>query len=515
MKRKVSLLLTVLLLICTCFSGCGEYTQGITPNWGGGSSAGGTNGDAFHENDFTVTLTYDGAVYAPGIEIDALWSDGYSIHRGRIGTDGVASVKGLDGDYKVTLSAIPDGFTYNPNAYVATNDNRHIQIELRKIKATRGKGDDLYNCININGTGVYRTPEIESETDVVYYMFTPTRNGMYSIESWIDITANDVNPKLDIYRGSFAAKYFDETRDGGGASNTYTKNFLYEVQITEDMVGNSFTIGVKVVSKNGKYPRTVDFAIMLDGDFERESSLSEYVIPSEDFAGKRQKFGARYNYHEYGSGYMLVGPEIPDGKGDYKFDGTMYGLNEEDGWYHLYNQASGKYDGPILYAHISSVCRFFDNPFTTIEYRGNKALTLDGIDENGNAKETRDNFKFFIEGWGAKSMGAFCVRDAFGNVYCPCLNECGGMCSIECTKCHAQCNKVPQAILHSQGGYADHVNSDGLYPVTAELKDFLQRYSCSQLLFFDGNGYVEIGEPHIDSKESDQWLFACMYYKAV
>lgn len=515
MKRKFSLFLAVMLFVCLCFCSCGEYSQGNRPSWGGGAGTGGSNDNHFTENDFTVTLTYDGTAYAPGIEIDALWSDGFSIHRGRVGADGVAGVKGLDGDYKVTLSALPEGFSYNPNAYTATNDNKHLQIELRKIRKTTGKGDDLYKCININGTGVYRTPEIESENDVVYYMFTPTRNGKYSIESWIDITANDVNPKVDIYNGSIAFKEFSETRDGGGASNTYTKNFLYEVQITDDMVGNAFTIGIKVVSKNGKYPRTVDFAIMLNGDFEKESSLSTYIVPSEDFAGKAAKFGQKYNHHQYGSDYQLVGPEIPDGKGDYKFDGTMYGLNEEDGWYHLYNEQSGKYDGPILYAHISTPCRFFDEPFTSIEYRGNKNLSLVGVDENGLPTDGFDNFKFFIEGWGAKSKGAFCVRDAFGNVYCPCLNTCGGMCSTECTNCHAQCTKVPSELLSSQGGYADHVNLDGLYPVTAELKDFLQRYSCSQFLFNDGNGFVETGEPHIDAKEEDQWLFACMYYKAV
>ena len=63
-------------------------------------------------------------------------------------------------------------------------------------------------------------------------------------------------------------------------------------------------------------------------------------------------------------------------------------------------------------------------------------------------------------------------------------------------------------------GYADLCNSDGVYGVTQELKDFLQKYSVSQLLFFDGNGFVETNPAiSIYADEDDQWLFACGYYK--
>ena len=65
-----------------------------------------------------------------------------------------------------------------------------------------------------------------------------------------------------------------------------------------------------------------------------------------------------------------------------------------------------------------------------------------------------------------------------------------------------------------KGGYSDYVNTDGCYGVTQELKEFLQKYSISQLLFFDGNGFVET-HPTISifAAEEDQWLFACGYYR--
>ena len=62
-------------------------------------------------------------------------------------------------------------------------------------------------------------------------------------------------------------------------------------------------------------------------------------------------------------------------------------------------------------------------------------------------------------------------------------------------------------------GYGDICNADGVCAVTQELKEFLQKYSTSQLLFFDGNGYVETNpDISVYAAEDDQWLFACGYY---
>ena len=42
------------------------------------------------------------------------------------------------------------------------------------------------------------------------------------------------------------------------------------------------------------------------------------------------------------------------------------------------------------------------------------------------------------------------------------------------------------------------------------MKEFLQKFSISQRLFFDGNGFVE--STGVYAAEEDQWLFACGYY---
>ena len=141
------------------------------------------NGD-IDEDPFTVTLKVGDEVYIPSEEhpISVQWNDGYSVHTAPIGQDGVARVGGLDGDYRVRLTSIPEGYTYNPNAYTATNNDRNLEIQLHKIVTTRGHGDQLYNAIEIKNTGLYCV-ELTSATHEIFFEFAPPKSGTYSMES--------------------------------------------------------------------------------------------------------------------------------------------------------------------------------------------------------------------------------------------------------------------------------------------------------------------------------------------
>ena len=61
--------------------------------------------------------------------------------------------------------------------------------------------------------------------------------------------------------------------------------------------------------------------------------------------------------------------------------------------------------------------------------------------------------------------------------------------------------------------YAAACNSDGVCYVTMELMIFLQKFSVSQRLFIDGNGFVE--STGVYAVEEDQWLFCCGYYDSL
>ncbi len=114
--------------------------------------------------------------------------------------------------------------------------------------------------------------------------------------------------------------------------------------------------------------------------------------------------------------------------------------------------------------------------------------------------------------------------------------KCDRICAESCEDCNEYCKKAPDEIFSDYEaagyvlitlptgkrvlmprellGYASFCNSDGVYAVTEELKNFLQSYSISQRMFADGNGWVEENPTiKVDAEEDDQWLFACGYYK--
>ena len=645
--KRFTQLISLLLLISILLTSCGTYNPAIddgnhnddvvTPDENPGEENPGeeTPGEEEEgEKPYTVTLNVNGKDYKPnasGGPYYVQWSNGFSVHTAEL-IDGKAEIYGLDDDYTVTLLNIPSGYAYNPNAYVATTDKRDVSIELIKPQKISGSGSGEYNRITLSKTGVYQIT-INSATQNVYFQYRPTEYGNYTIESWVDVTENNINPGFRLYHGTAAgAIYYDKTYDGGGVSSTYTKNFRYDRTVYVDEIGTTggsmiIPFAIIATAKNGEYPITVTFAITKDGEMDRDDKNVEFMIPEEDLiktpnysstlyalTGTEVKQGTNnvfngdmFKIWDIGTGMPMVsisgnrdgsiagalsgsyemtfvnprsgrkivrtitftpladnngrveivevdhlagttstgiysylvctahtfssdedmkcdtcsrtrtdstenppvgirvthtgGSKIDFAGFTFDSDNVLY-YGQGDNFYHFYDAENGTW-GEILYAYVSSPCRFIDKAFTEIEYEGNKFLTVNGGTQN---------YKFFIEG--IKNMGAWCVNHAQNQVFCPCLDTCGGACAYGCENCHPQCTNMPLEAINSQGGYADYTNQDGVYGVTAELKEFLQQYSTSQLLFMDGNGWVETNpDIHIYATEEDQWLFACGYYE--
>ena len=564
--QVVSLVLAMLLSLCAC----GQYNEAIDTQ--GGTTTAETESAAPEsdteqgESSYTVTLTHNGKVFTATDGITAQWTDGFSFYTAPL-TNGKAEVGDLDGDFRVTLSSLPDGFTYDPNAYVATASGRDVEIELYRVEVPRGAGSDEYHCITLGKTGYYRARYARAGQQV-FFEFIPTSSGTYVLESLVDTAAQAYNPVLMVYVGSSQFKLFDHEQDGGGAEDGYTKNFRYEMRVDDDEIGAVFTFAVRLDAKSEKFPQTVDFSIQLESTYDRQDTVAVMQVPTDmyalmfthinrlremppeqffetvgvygqqgtqmhealralKFSTSEQEFAqsvqnlyavmresrfsavASYLRGVYDQPGRYVGAETVQ-SGRNVFDGDGYKLNPETGVYHVYDEkkyaANGGF-GPMLYADITVPCRFLDTSFPMIEYMGNKALTV--------ASGTK-NYKQFIEGYDALIVDPpsldlgpyFCVS------VCPCRTQgrCEGACLVTCPYCHADCRRLQP--LQMRGlGYADVTNRDGKFPVTPELKDFLQEYSISQLLFRDGNGWVE-ENPNIkvDAMEDDQWLFACGYY---
>lgn len=536
MKRLISFLLILILMLS--FVSCGdngeennenenenengsENTEGENGSEGDGGTEGETPNDQPPPSDeededaFRVSLTYNGKTVIPDEEITVYWRNEYSLHSAVIGEDGYASVSGLDGDYQVSLSKAPQKYVYNPNVHFATNDEKEITIELYKTTTLRAKpsknGKTPSTPFEIKKLGVY---EAELDTDdVIYYRFEPSQQGEYLIESWVDINGGTVNPKLERYNsnaGGFAS--FVETIDGGGPESGFTRNFSYTIGVASDEVsengGNVYVFGVKMTSLADEPYKVVFSVSTISGEYDsNRTTESTLIVPTEiDLIDPYDHY---YNMDEYELVEAAVTTVGANGNTYFLLDeeNYYYWSVEEggDGFYHVYDKETGEI-GPILYAYITSSCGYIDASFASIEYAGNKNLTVN---------QGRDNYKHFIEGYNALAHSSPNFNG--GSYYCVGECDCHAgesfdmVCLEGCEDCHEDCRFIPEELI-DQEGYANVANAQGLCPVTKELKIFLYEFSSSQYLFRDGEGLCEIAG--LDSNEASQWLFACAYYVA-
>lgn len=519
MNKKRLFTLVLSFIIGSSFCACGEFhtTQG---GGNGGSSTSQSGGDGSEEKGVPSTVTlyhYVNGVrklYKNPKNISAIWRGENSLHHAQFEKTGVATVYDLDGDYKVTLSGLPEGYTYNPNdvKYFTTNNSRNIEIDLYDVIIPQGTGSHMYNDYIVLSDEtkdavnpyVYRVT-VESANDRVHCQFSPPSSGVYSVESWVDVQSQEINPNLDVYTGSFAAKYFSHTLDDGGASEGYTTNFLHTVDISQDEVGNDFSFAVFAGVKNDRYPVTIDFVVQCNGEPIRNNTPAKMIVP-EKLTGRAKDYDA--------SVYKRVGAYV-NNNGRKLLDGSRYQYNAETGYYHLYDETLYKgYQetykdgsksivfangyGPILHAEMRTdsdgLYPFLDFyyppgvPAFTPEYGtpigfdtcevGTKELTLVGGTKN---------YRLFVRGWSALVASG----DAWIN-----------------TLSSADVKKYS-----SVAGYAPLSNTDCGYPVNNELKIFLQDFSESKEFFADGEGRGE--DYGYDALQQDQWLFACWYYTPI
>ena len=348
-KRIVALLLAVITLLTAAACTNNYYIFGIFDGLFGGeviTGAGTGTGDSEEvsdgefvppemnddpTDDFTVTVMADGQPFTPKADMFVYWSDGFSVHVAQVDSEGVARIDGLDGDYKVTLRGVPYQYTYDPNSNLATNDDRNITVDMYTLNRLTGSGTGIYDCYNFTKTGVY-CAVIESPDDAIYFQYAPDGSGTYSIESWMDTTADDVNPYVEIWGGHSQYKYYITTKDDGGSMGSYTINFLHTVQIAAENISSggggqaTYTFAIKAESKTNQYPITVTFAVKRNGEFELNyaGKVTGMAIPTYDFSTHDK------TAHEYGADYTLTYPEyrFSENSNIYVFDEYRFKLWE-------------------------------------------------------------------------------------------------------------------------------------------------------------------------------------------
>lgn len=499
--KKFLVIALSLMLVIFCAACSGVYTPPIQSNPNGGT---GTNvnkpGDEDKDNPgssdegltYSVQLMCEGKPYLPQQLIRAQWiaEDGNSVVTEAFNTLGKATATGLDGEYRVSLSNVPDDFTYNPNGNYADNNKKDITIELLPIISTTGSGVGLYEsegCIKLTRTGTYRAhivgkgegPLGEAGStrvtfkNAVYYQYTPTSAGKYTIQSWCDTTVNEVNPKIARYYGQSTGKYLytEEHKDGvyddGGDSSDYTKNFKLEIEIGENGIGNSWTFGVMADTK-GEYPVDVDFTISYEGEYVSPETRVENIIAQGPFLRKDGDGVFHYFYNENGG----------------IFDGSKVKLNPADNFYHRYNPETGEY-GELVYCVLTQDSLWFRNNGHGVgflyHYYWDQHIELRGYDLRIGIGDINNKEKFY-----EKDYFSFMATYA-GYTETP--------------------GSDPRVASYTRNEYC---NKDGAHPVNEELKTFLYEFAVQQGLFKDGQGDCEaLG---MNSSEEDQWMFCCGYY---
>ncbi|MGN0807878.1 MAG: hypothetical protein ACI4MN_05490 [Candidatus Coproplasma sp.] len=510
-KRKrflTALICIILSLICAfgfAFSGCGEYKP---PENGSDVPVLPDDPDEpdepvdENENDFTVQLTikngkvwqnftydfYEASDDRNGVHeqgwikwenIRVQWTniDTGARHYGTLNSDGKAVYAGLDGDYKVTLTNMPTGFTYEPNINYADNISKHIEIIIYKIGSTSGV-KTLYNLSDhsisykaylIKTTGVYRAV-LENQDDRVMFAFSTDKQGTYSLTSLVDVTANMINPKLTVYMGQLSGGFVTDafaSKDDGGSENTYTKNIYWEYNISADETkgGNALIFELYSTSRDGNasYPLTVDFLLQRDGDYTR-TDLSTTVQVTEDFEKTPPQPEGTFTWAKdnpvtvdnlVNSKTVILNTE--EGRdADYLKSGATVEMGvqatEDDGYYYFftYNEETNTY---TLTDRVYAVVNKANDVFDLLNTQNWPVRYLLDCEDSSKAY----NYTSFL------------------------------------------------------ATYQEHCNDDGAYPVNAELAKFLQDFCTTKKIFNDGTGDAEVLGYNADEK--GMWLISCGYYQ--
>lgn len=446
MKKFLLLLAACIIAAATALSGCGVYNPATNPPGPDIGEKPNPQPPVTGE-EYTVKIIYGNQPFTELEDVKACWTGEGTIVTAEFGEDGVARTN-LDGDYAVTLKGLPEKYVYDANAYSVTSDNRDAVIELYKITVPRKTGSNWYtDAIEITEEGVFAT-KLNKATSLIRFIFAP-----------------DSEDKAGEYVieswCSVTENNVNPTLRAHQGNRQFVKDDLY-IPYEDGGYSGSYT-------KNFKYNMT----------FAKENIGSTYQFSISATTKLDYPVNITFAIRRVGDwdlGLDEAKVILPTEQWKvYPSQGRLYTAAKNrvfdmrdcelrDGyWWYCVDKENN--DWRMLYAYITAAAKdVFATPLTRVEDYQN-ALTV----SNGT-----ESYKYFIRG-----------------------SEVG-----------MEYPLPPEG--WQKDGYADHVNTDGVYPVTDELKIFLQKFSEAQMLFFDGDGIVDgLGW---DAYENSQWMFACAYY---
>lgn len=474
MKKFFLLIVTIVITLSICLAGCAETITGGTGGTSGSNpsqNTGGTPSDGSHddvpEDAYTVTLALpDGVAEMPSLTgVQAKWTNANktSVYTADFDGSGFAYCTGLDGEYSVTLTGVISGYSYNPNAYQATGltdkgDGRHVTIQLYALQTFSGNklgysSNDGSRAV-LKTAGAYRI-QFTSSTQSFYFDFDCPTGYIYSVETYADVTENEVNPTISVLYKS-TRNVYEVIPDGSDAYGSYTKNVKFQITSAAATNGASGWIYmVSIETIDGTYPRYLDIFINQEKVYSDDEFWGGYMyneIQLEDY--DKDWWQNLCDGEEPSGTFTYITDLVKQSKDFSGFEiaertyqqGTYYEVLYNGTWYKLFAEMSKSHLG--VYTTVNGIDYYYHN-LSSSDYR------------------------YYLT--------------QSGNTYKSVLEEYV---------------KTSQEITLPSGKVTIHI-------VTEQLKAFLYDYSAMKL-FNDGNGWLE--EAGYTTSDANQWLYACGIY---
>ncbi|MCQ2798004.1 MAG: prealbumin-like fold domain-containing protein [Bacilli bacterium] len=411
-------------------------------------------------DDYAAYITYpDGTPLGKNDATVIFYKDGQSVQSIDTNEEGVAIAKGLEeGEYLIRFDEIPNGYTYNPNIYKVTKDNKIVTITISRIDSSvvtkskeeqsGGSGNGRYDGRKGISTGVHETT-ISKAGENAFYKFVPSEPGIYEFSSWAQegLTGDTADPSIGLIGTSDAFQFDPKSPISSYDNDGESKNFKFELTVTpeafvhideldengnpkleRDENGNLIpgtTWTYIVTATASRYPATFSWSV---------KKVGEYIPPErvelERIQCTSHKAAAESSYEEVFEFCSVDGSDEP-----------VY--NEADGFYHLNSKT-----GPILYMAYEK--------------------QLPGFDNNIMMASQEQGPSYF-------------VTDSATKTYEDCFN-----------------------------GYYSLANSDGNTYVTEEVKTMLSAIEKARLIFTHDGLEGWLGNA---AKPGYEWLFAVGYYR--
>ncbi len=478
--KKIAIFLCCIFLFSFSlfFVGCFE-TENVGEEGSfsqGDSSKGGEEGEE-EEGFFTVKLnmTNGAPVSSMGdvTQITAVWTDlrNTTRYEASFNRKGVATSREADGEYRVSLSGLPEEYTYDPNAYQSTNHKKTVTVDIYEWESMpwsesgAGEQDSPPTVLQM---GVYRFV-FERANQSFYFWWNTSFSNKTIVKSLVDVTVeNQIQPVLTYYSN---INYLDANKPitSGGSYSAYTKNFRYEMELSGSQ---SVGFGVSIEAKpNTQFPVTLDVLI------ETEETV-------------------------YGGVYDVVPerePVLPDELRDGPADGDWRAIQPEGTFTLLADLTIGSFQDKN---HFDEDMVVYD-PDKGVYYL-NKNYGVEGASK---------------EAWIEYPVYARLARDVENTQESWILNTRDPDAPGISKKSNYLCPEVGLDYGKFIAKYFPRCNADGSMPIDEYLQKFLHDYSIATSRFKDGMGYAEVvryfnntqSTPYTSS-DGGRWLWICGVY---